>query len=123
MTKENMFFISPQTSSVYVKVTTGEPFVGVRRISEKNDATGRYRITVRGDYDSLVELNLPGFSGMKNHDHRSIVVPPELLDYHVDMAVAAIGAKGSVMPWKEVLEEIDSSATIECPECGSILHV
>ena len=115
----NKFFESPQTGSVYVKVTDGVPFVAVRRIDEGSGM--QYRITVRGDFADLVNLDLPGFSGVKDNDHRSIVVTPDLLDYYVDGAVKAVG--GTVLPWKEVIGEVESSATIVCPECETVLHV
>ena len=124
----NKFFESPQTGSVYVKVTEADPnpyktvnpaFVAVRRIDEGSGK--QYRITVRGDFADLVNLDLPGFSGVKDNDHRSIVVTPDLLDYYVDGAVKAVG--GTVLPWKEVIGEVESSATIVCPECETVLHV
>lgn len=115
----NKFFESPQTGSVYVKVTSGnELFVGVREINHNH-----YRITVRGDAHVLSALNLPGFSGIKDNDHRSIVVPGDLLDYYVGTAVTAINGHTELLPWKTALAEPASNVTIECDECGNLMHV
>lgn len=132
MTNENAVFVSPQTGSEYVRVTMEEDtFVAVRFLGKDDQSVSVFRITVRSnDFGTLMSIRsnddlMPMWSGIKNDDHFSVVVPEVFLKKFIEQAVMAVkAATGTVTVnenWFTEVAEGTNFFTQECPACGAII--
>ena len=123
-------FKSPQTGNNYVKVTIDERmFVGVRLVKEEGDDQF-YRITIRGEYEDLVEVQkvLKYPEGIKD-DHISVIAKNNAdrdakLERAFDVVRDVIGYVTFNHSWADQVQDVEHlTVSVECPLCGVVIAI